>query len=246
MRLKAALVIMLFGTVSCLQLLDECMPKNFIDTHVKGSEMKLRVWVPEIGDASLLTLISESDWTSMARKIEIWKNVITVQTQDGHTVSPEHELPIQKSLPHGWVNFMVTSNENFTVTVPDVNLTLIDVQDVVQGNYIVIIGSSVTVNCMLPTNQWEVSTHQNAIIPLSPNGSHDFSLFSRTPYAPMLTISNLPWLFDDFKSEPQLLFPFSSYNFTVDCAIDEKLGSCYIPVSEKRLFIYCIYLLNFA
>ncbi|XP_063592505.1 uncharacterized protein LOC134769696 [Penaeus indicus] len=150
MRLKAALVFTFFETVSCLQLLDECMPKKRLETYIKGSEMKLRVWVPVIGDATFLTLISKNDRTGMSRKIEIKKNVATVQTKDEDTVSPEQELPIQNnSLPHGWVNFMVTSNENFKVTVPDVKLTLVDIEDDVQGKDIIIKGSNVTLNCML-------------------------------------------------------------------------------------------------
>lgn len=125
------------------------MPKKSLEAAIKGSEMNLRVWVPEIGDTRLLTLISENHLTGISRKIEIRKNVTTVQIID-KTVSPEQELPIQNnSLPHGWVTFKVTSAENVTVTVPDANLTLIDTPDVVQDKKIKIKGSNVTFNCML-------------------------------------------------------------------------------------------------
>ncbi|XP_047489567.1 uncharacterized protein LOC125039547 isoform X2 [Penaeus chinensis] len=242
MRLNVALVFMFFGTVSCLQILDECMPRKRLETYIKGNEMKLRVWVPEIGDASLLTLISENGQTGILRKIEIRKNVTTIRTKDEETVRPEFKLPIQNSLPHGWVNFMVTSNENFTVTVPDVNLTLIDVQDVVQDQNIIITGSNVTANCRLPTNQWEVFARQEAVIPLSPNGSHDFSLFSRAPFTPELAVAldsrerlSFPSLSRVFESESQQMSPFSLYNFTLNCAIDEKRSSCYIQAGDSKV-----------
>ncbi|XP_063592503.1 uncharacterized protein LOC134769694 [Penaeus indicus] len=244
MRLKAAPVFMFYGTVSCLQILDECMSKKNLETYIKGSEMKLRVWVPEIGDATFLTLISKNDRTGMSRKIEIKKNVTTVQTRDEDTVSPEQELQIQNnSLPRGWVNFIVISNENFTVTVPDVNLTLIDVQDVVQDKYIMITGSNVTANCMLPTNQWEVSVDQETFIPLSSNASHDFLLFSRAPFTPVLAVGldgkeslrfiSLTHVFD---SESQVLSPFLVYNFTLDYAsIDEGWNSYHIQAGDSKI-----------
>lgn len=238
-------MLMFFGTASCLQFLDECVPKKYLKTHIKGGDLKLRVWVPEIGDTSLLTLISENARKGISRKIEIRKNVTTVQTKDEESASPEEELPIQNnSLPHGWVNFLVTSKEKFTVTVPDVSLTLIDIQDVVQDKNIKITGSNLTVNCMLPTNQWEVSASQEAVIPLSLDGPHDFKLFSRTPFTPVLAVGfgslgpvNFPSLSSVFKSESQQLTAFFVYNFTLNYAVDEKQNSSYIQAGDSKVLV---------
>ncbi|XP_037791015.1 uncharacterized protein LOC119586375 [Penaeus monodon] len=242
MRLRVALMLMFFGTASCLQFLDECVPRKYLKAHIKGGDLKLRVWVPEIGDTSLLTLISENARKGISRKIEIRKNVTTVQTKDEESASPEEELPIQNnSLPHGWVNFLVTSKEKFTVTVPDVSLTLIDIQDVVLDKNIKITGSNVTVNCRLPTNQWEVSASQEAVIPLSLDGPHDFKLFSRTPFTPVLAVGfgslgpvSFPSLSSVFKSESQQLTAFFVYNFTLDCGVDEK-WICYIQAGDSTV-----------
>lgn len=245
MLVKAALLVMLLGTASCLQLLDECMPKKSLEAAIKGSEMNLRVWVPEIGDTRLLTLISENHLTGISRKIEIRKNVTTVQTKDEEEVSPEQELPIQNnSLPHGWVTFKVTSAENVTVTVPDANLTLIDTPDVVQGKNIEIAGSNVTFNCMLPAHHWEVSAGEEAFIPLSLEGPHDFSLFARAPFVPELAVGlgslgplRFPSLSSVFELESEQMAAFSFYNFTLDCTIAVRKSSCYIQAGDYKILV---------
>ncbi|ROT68370.1 hypothetical protein C7M84_013494 [Penaeus vannamei] len=207
--------------------------------------MKLRVWVPEIGDSNLVTLISANSRTGKSRRIEIRKSGIIIQARDVATVSPEQELPIQNnSLPHGWVTFMVTSDENFTVTVPDANLTLIHIPDVVQDKNIKIRESYATVNCMLPAHHWEVSAGEEAFIPLSLEGPHDFSLFARAPFVPELAVGlgslgplRVPSLGSVFELESEQMAAFSFYNFTLDCTINETKSSCYIQAGDYKILV---------
>ncbi|XP_042894246.1 uncharacterized protein LOC122268061 isoform X2 [Penaeus japonicus] len=224
--LQLAILFMAWGTISCLHIYDECIPKHSQTVEIKGNTLYGRVWVPKNEEVEYLVLMSENEKTEAFRKIGISRTQVNVHYRTDAVVTDIRKTNV--SISKGWTDFRVTLDNSLQFFLNEVSI--LNIEDNVKDNSLKIIGKHVTINCPTSMIQWEVTAHQNAIVPLDGPGPHHFAIYSREAFLPSLTISSqrLDLHLDpqsntvsSFASNPLPLPAFTLYNFTLICRVLE-------------------------
>ncbi|CAL4095296.1 unnamed protein product, partial [Meganyctiphanes norvegica] len=174
---------------SSISMETDCIAKSNIEANIHVTETHIAAWVGDIRDILILILEYGKGHPYFYDYIEVkHEGMVMKKVRNNKETSYKKNFP--QSFSFGWLDldfiaeeiyqFNITSHKEYYEFIGETEMLLTKFK---------VTGSNITVNCKSDSIYWTVDSDVT-FIPLQPNNTNVFGLFSRRNFQPKLTIGN--------------------------------------------------------